>query len=160
MKEEYSLKTILVEPGSLADLEFDFELREVEKEEVLQFADGDIHDGIRQCIEHSTREGNHYLHGLDKESGKLLFIFGLCKEKETNMGIPWFLTSKDFKPPIDFIRKSPEVINDMFTDGIKVLVNYIHKDNTKSIKWLTWLGFQFTEHPFLETYLQFYRYKE
>lgn len=159
MKSDYSIRNITIEKGDLGDVDLPFEIREVEKKEIQEFSHKDIKKGILSCIEHSLQEGNHYFRGIDKNTGELLFIFGLCKESKMNLGVPWFLTSKNFKPPIDFIRSSPKVISDMFPEDVKVLVNYIHKDNTKSIKWLAWLGFKFTEHPFLEDYLQFFKHK-
>lgn len=162
MKEVYELKNIIIEKGCIEDADRPFKLRPIEATEVLQFMETkDLEKGIRQSIEFSLREGCYFYRALCKHTGDLKFIMGLCPQEDSNIGVPWFLTSEDFKPDIDFIRGSREVISkDMYVEGIKVLCNYIHKDNTKSIKWLKWLGFQFTPHPFLNDYFQFYRYKE
>ena len=162
MKDEYELEHVEVKKGALEDLELPFAIKEVEQKEVLEFSPGKtLEEGIRECAKFSLKEGNYFLRGICKTTGNLEFIFGVCREDSNpKIGVPWFLTSENFKPTREFIRKSPSVIADMFVEDTNVLVNYIHKDNKKSIKWLKWLGFSFTEHPFLDTYLQFYKYKE
>jgi hypothetical protein len=161
MKKSYTLKSVIVEEGDISDIDKPLELREIEKREVMDFTDGDLERGLQESIELACKEGNYYYRGICKHTGDLKFIWGLCVTEGTAMGVPWLLSSKDFTPDIDFIRKSKEVVQrDMFESGVKVISNYIHKDNTKSIKWLKWLGFSFTPHPYLDSYYQFYKYKE
>jgi len=161
MKEEYELKNIIIQRGSIEDAQRPFEVREVEKTELIQFVSPNIQEALYKSIEFSLEDGNIMFRALCKHTGDLKFIMGLCQEKGTKIGVPWMLTSKDFKPDIDFIRQSKDFISkDMYINGINVLCNYIHMGNKKSIKWLTWLGFKFTPHPYLDDYYQFYRYKE
>ena len=161
MKEVYDLKNIIVEKGDITDAERPFALREVERKEIKDLTGKEEKEGVYEAIKLSTQEGNHFYRGLCKHTGDLKFIIGVCRVEGTKMGVPWFLTSETFKPDIDFIRGSRGVVHtDMYLEDINVLCNYIHVGNTKSIKWLKWLGFQFTAHPYLNDYHQFYRYKE
>ena len=161
MKKEYDLSNVLVEEGCLADADRPFELRDIEKQEIRDTFGDDLTYGIRECIKESLKGDNKFYRGICKTTGDLMFIFGLCLDDDAKVGVPWFLTSSNFKPNKDFIRLSKEVVHeDMYAYESKALCNYIHVDNLKSIKWLKWLGFSFTAHPYKEDYNQFYRYKE
>ena len=161
MKKKYDLKNVIVEKGDTSDIGKPLVLREIERVEVSEFTNGDWEQGLKESIELSLAPGNYLYRGICRHTGDLLFYMGLCRTEGTDIGVPWMLSSEDFKPDKDFIRKSKQVVTrGMFEDGIKVLCNYIHSGNTKSIKWLKWLGFSFTPHPYLDTYQQFYLYKE
>lgn len=161
MKEVYDLKDLVMEKGCLEDAKRPFELREVEKRELQDFLDAGPEEGLKRSIMFSLQDDNIMFRALCKHTGALMFVMGLAKSETPKLGVPWMLSSKDFKPSIEFIRASKRFIEeDAFVEGIEVLSNYIHKGNTKSIKWLKWLGFTFIEHPYMEEYFQFYLYKE
>ena len=161
MKEVYDLKDLIMEKGCLEDSKRPFELREVEERELQDFLGAGPKEGIKRSIMFSLQDGNIMFRALCKHTGALLFVMGLARAETPNLGVPWMLSSKDFKPSIEFIRASKRFIEeDAWVKGIDVLSNYIHEDNTKSIKWLKWLGFTFIPHPFKDDYYQFYKYKE
>lgn len=160
MKEEYDLKNIIIERGSLEDLDRPFVMREVDQLEVKEMVGEDLVESYQKSIKFALSGDNIMYRCLCKNTGNLLFVMGLCKEEGTKLGIPWMLTSEDFKPNVDFIRQSRSFVDSLFSEDITVLSNYIRVDNTQSIKWLKWLGFQFTPHPYLNNYYQFYKYKE
>jgi hypothetical protein len=62
-----------------------------------------------------------------------------------NIGVPWMLASDGLYEPSTarkFIKESKEWVNN--TQGkYSVLVNYVAKDNHKTLKWLKFLGFTF-----------------
>jgi hypothetical protein len=160
MKDKYELSNIIVERGNIEDLDRPFVMREVDQLEVKEMVGEDLTKSYRDSIKFALTGDNIMYRGLCKNTGNLLFVMGLCKEEGTKIGVPWMLTSKDFKPNIDFIRQSRSFVNSLYTEDIAVLSNYVRVNNTQSIKWLGWLGFQFTPHPYLNNYYQFYKYKE
>lgn len=161
MKEVYETKNLLIEKGDIEDSKRPFKLREVEILELDQLSGMSPTEGVSRSIEHSLQDGNVYYRGLCKHTGDLKFILGVCQVEDTKMGVPWMLSSENFKPDWEFIRGSKRFVGeDMFINDTNILCNYISKDNKKTIKWLTWLGFKFTPHPYNNDFLQFYKYKE
>ena len=160
MKDRYELNNLIVERGSIEDADRPFVMREIDQLEVREMVGDDLEESYRRSIDIALSGDNIMYRGLCRDTGKLMFVMGLCKEEGTTCGIPWMLTSEDFKAGIDFIRQSRIFVNSLFSKDITILSNYVRVDNTQSIKWLDWLGFQFTPHPYLNNYYQFYKYKE
>lgn len=61
------------------------------------------------------------------------------------VGIPWLLGSNAMmKHGSQFMRMGPAVIDEMLNICPK-LVNYVHKENEVSVRWLKRVGFEFDE---------------
>lgn len=160
MREEYRY----FKQGSLDVLSKPFAINEIEKIEVMEFTSkGNFEEALRECFEIALEEGNDfYVYENEKE---ILCVFGLVRtplvKEGTYAGTPWLLSSENFKPDSEFIRESKRVVNeDMLSNGVTVLHNYIHQDNVKAIRWLKWIGFKFLMHPWKDDYREFYLYKE
>lgn len=64
----------------------------------------------------------------------------------SNWGVPWMLgTNRLFRHPRVLIRWGHIVVSEMM-DKVDVLQNYVHVENTRSMRWLHHLGFEFAEH--------------
>ena len=60
-----------------------------------------------------------------------------------NIGTPWLLgTDEMLNIRHQFIRESMQYLDHMFALYPR-LVNFIHIDNVASLRWLTWMGFDF-----------------
>jgi hypothetical protein len=90
---------------------------------------------LKMCVESSTDTWAI----VDNKS--CVALFGI-RDMENNSGIPWMLSSPEFftKYYRRFIKETPDWLEKLW--GNKTyLFNYISKDNSTSIKWLTKLGF-------------------
>ena len=78
--------------------------------------------------------------------GVPLAILGLgVRDVLLGIGTPWLLSSEQaVKHKRQFLELSPPVIQEMLTICPK-LVNYVHSENSLSIRWLKWLGFTMDE---------------
>lgn len=94
--------------------------------------------------------------------GEPIAAFGVgAYESHPGLGCPWLLASDELEKHPQFIgRTSRKYLNEM-TRGFSMLTNYVHKDNTRSIQWLTWLGFSLGEDREFsgEPFIQFMRYQ-
>lgn len=75
-----------------------------------------------------------------------LVIFGLVvQDVLTGKGVPWMLSSTH---ALDrkriFLQYSPSIVKEM-AQLCPHLYNYVHVDNTVSIRWLRWLGFTISD---------------
>ncbi|QDP60600.1 MAG: putative scaffold protein [Prokaryotic dsDNA virus sp.] len=69
-------------------------------------------------------------------------MFGVVRQNE-RAGVIWFLGTDDlFKASRKFLRES-KVWLDRISSGYDLVGNIVHKDNKVSIRWLSWLGFEF-----------------
>jgi len=72
--------------------------------------------------------------------GEPAILFG-CAEYE-NYGVPWLLATNDIhKIPITFVRQSIGIVQD-WLDIYGYLTNFVHSENTLSVRWLIELGFK------------------
>lgn len=78
--------------------------------------------------------------------GKVTCLFGVTPVEEyEGVGIIWMLATKDFHKNVRrFPARSKEVIANAIAK-YDFIFNYVHTKNTKSIKWLTWLGFKMND---------------
>lgn len=75
--------------------------------------------------------------------GNPAILFGCSDGGE--YGVPWLLATDQInKIGIRFLMISPSYVK-RWIDRYKLLVNYVHADNTVSIRWLKWLGFTMNE---------------
>lgn len=66
---------------------------------------------------------------------RLVAVFGV------HNGLIWLVGTDDIaRYPVTFFRKSKEIFQDM-KQGYSILHNWVHVDNTLSLRWLKWLGF-------------------
>ena len=77
--------------------------------------------------------------------GELIGLFGVTKTPDPFVGCPWLLAS-DRLPEIrkEFLPQSYEWVQ-RINKQFPVLRNYVDKRNTKAIRWLKYLGFQFID---------------
>ena len=96
----------------------------------------ELEEILNLCVETST---DTYA-VVDEEDG-CVAIFGV-RDMDEDSGIPWFLSCELFfsKYRRRFIKEGPEYLKKLFGSK-KHLYNYVSKDNTRSQKWLTSLGF-------------------
>lgn len=76
-------------------------------------------------------------------NGKPVCIFGVTpQDGPYKVGIIWLLATDDFHMHTKkFARDCKRVFTEVIR-GYGYLFNYIHSENTKSIEWLKWLGFE------------------
>lgn len=92
------------------------------------------------CLQYSTINKVLFV------ENKLCGILGLNIEKQGENGVPWLLTTDDlYKVNFKAIRETRKYI-DEFLEITPYLYNIIDKENKKSIKWLKYLGFEFSEY--------------
>lgn len=73
-----------------------------------------------------------------------LCIFGLSNG-ELGDGKPWMIGTTDIENcSFSFLKECRRQLNEMLRLR-KVLVNYVSADSFRTIRWLTWLGFQIGE---------------
>ena len=79
--------------------------------------------------------------GVDKNSTPV-FIFGSVRcPHDENAGVVWMLGSDELdKNARSFLKISKQWIDEISKD-YNYVYNLVHKDNTKSIRWLKWSGF-------------------
>lgn len=75
--------------------------------------------------------------------GKPVAIFGITPMNgPMSAGVIWLLATTEFhKYTTKFARHCREVFEQMI-NGYSYVFNYIHTENTISIEWLKWLGFE------------------
>ncbi len=78
--------------------------------------------------------------------GKVVAMFGVTPvEDHAGVGVIWMLATKDFHKNVRrFPARSKEVIANAIAK-YDFIFNYVHTKNTKSIKWLEWLGFKMND---------------
>jgi len=107
-----------------------------------------------KCIGHTPESA--LLQGFELPEAKVLtaldgdeeavLMCGVCRsDEDPEAGVIWMLASDDIdKHKKDFLRLS-EPVADELSEGYKYVYNLVHKDNTKSIRWLRWNGFTVDE---------------
>lgn len=76
------------------------------------------------------------------EDGIPFAMFGVVGAEKGFIGVPWMLGSSGiYKHAIQFKRECNQWL-DTISEDYLVLVNYVHADNHKAIRWLQWLGFK------------------
>ena len=70
-------------------------------------------------------------------------MFGVVDAVDINVGVPWMLGSSGiYSHAREFTAECKHWLETV-SQGHNVLVNYVHAENHKAIRWLKWLGFQF-----------------
>ena len=90
--------------------------------------------------------------GFNIKTGLPEFIFGVTPvDDQPAIGSPWMLATEDFKITKDWLRMCRDEIYPQMDKTFPILMNYVHKDNQESIRWLRWLGFSFHDVPVVFT---------
>ena len=70
-------------------------------------------------------------------------MFGVVDAIDKGVGIPWMLGSSGiYRHAREFTNECKHWLETV-SKGHDVLVNYVHAENHKAIRWLKWLGFKF-----------------
>lgn len=112
-------------------------MRQADKDEVTAFSgSSDIDAILRHSIHKSVLAAAIY------RDEKLLCIAGAsCATMASTTGQPWMLGTDDlYREPRLFVIHGKRVI-DEFKTRFTMLENYVDARNSKSIRWLRWLGF-------------------
>jgi len=93
-------------------------------------------------------------YSVKDELNNLYCSFGVAQINGTNIGSAWLLGTRRL-PSIKkfFLKHSKERMEELL-DGFDYLTNFVMKSNKLSIKWLEWLGAEFSDCQF-ENYLSF-----
>ncbi len=87
-------------------------------------------------------------------------VWGVVRESiMLNVGTPWMVGSRDLdKEAVRFIRYCRDPVMKLF-DNYDILENYVDSRNTRSIRWLKWLGFTIDDpKPYGVFNLPFHRF--
>lgn len=130
-------------------------LRQADKEE-LEALD-DIHPFI--SIINSIKVSD--MCWTARVDGKLMAIFGVAPVNLlASEGRPWLIGTPlvDSKPKI-FLENCENYI-DLMADRYETMHNYVDARNVKSIRWLSWLGFEISEEePYGKYGMPFHRFE-
>lgn len=80
---------------------------------------------------------------VTEADGELVAIYGVSPSPNPFVGIPWMLATDDiYKHKKQLLRQSRDIVNQM-QSIFPVLTNFVDERNTKSIRYLKMLGFEF-----------------
>jgi hypothetical protein len=90
-----------------------------------------------------------------------VFVFGLTRLSD-EVGAPWMLGTPQVEKATKRWLPKAQAIVEWMHNRYPVLTNIVHKKNTKSIRWLKWMGFQFLDTPVPghPDFIQFVRYAD
>lgn len=75
---------------------------------------------------------------------KPVCIMGVNEDNEGN-GIVWFIATDEFEKNRFYFARHCKKCAEALMSKYKLLYNYVHADHQKAIRWLKWLGFEFSE---------------
>lgn len=103
---------------------------------------------IRQALIESM-ESSEYCWAFEDDEGSCLGVFGYaCPFGDDEIGVPWLIASDDLRArAVEFYKLSVAWVDVMSVSCPKLLINYVHADNKRAIRWLTRLGFTVEETP-------------
>lgn len=126
-------------------------LREMDAMEVRASSGRTPEDALRNALQHRGKAW------VVEHEGKPIAAFGVAHYDDYPwLGCPWLLASDELEKHPQFIARTSKRLLQEITEGLDLLINYVHQDNTKSIQWLEWLGFSMGERsvrggePFIE----------
>jgi hypothetical protein len=97
---------------------------------------------LRYCVE--TSDAGCWV--AVNASGEYIGVWGMATTESTTIGVPWLLMSDEI---LDNHRRTFIVHSSLFlktmSERFRSLINQVHADNHKAIRWLTWLGFKVGE---------------
>lgn len=132
---------VLIRPTQPGDADTLFDnLRPADMAECLAYGDPDVLGGIRDSIRRSM------LCWTADIDGELVAVLGVVPLNFIGgIGSPWMLgtTALDRHARV-LVRETPDYIARMLR-AFPHLINYVHADNTTSVRWLRRLGFTLHE---------------
>ena len=142
------LKTL--QQTTLADIQYLADnLREADRLEITHLG-YTPHDGLTVSFRMSEVCYSGYL------GDELVCVFGVCPQD--GFSAPWMMGT----PAMSKVKKETltwaEAVKADLSDRYPLLLNYVWAGNTTHIRWIKWLGFEFTGEQFQrngETFLQF-----
>ena len=116
-------------------------MREADKVEVMALRGHSPLEALTSSIGQSELAATALVNGFP------VAILGMVRGTITsNAGVPWMLGTDDlFSHPRQLLEWGRVAVDEMMR-SVDVLQNYVHAENTKSIRWLKRLGFSFGEH--------------
>lgn len=78
--------------------------------------------------------------------GRPSIIWGVCPSDAVDVGVIWMMATPDIKNiSIEFLRNSASYVDEMFNAGpFTMLFNYADVRNAVHVKWLQWIGAEFS----------------
>lgn len=107
-------------------------------------------EAIKKSVECSSE-----CHAIELD-GNLLAIFGVSDLGE-GIGSPWMLGTEELSKNARRLLKHGQAWIDTL-DRYNLLINYVHADNDKSIRWLKWMGFVFLRPVYTKRGDKFYEF--
>lgn len=79
-------------------------------------------------------------------------MYGVCPGLCDRFGAVWLLGSEEMVQHSHWFLRTAKGELERLSRGYDLLYNQVHDQNEVHIKWLRWMGFEFTRHnpPFLE----------
>jgi len=119
-------------------------IRESDKQEIWDMVLLKPTEALRKSLEMSLLCCTGLANGIP------VCMFGVADTSRLfkgEVGRPWLIGTKDIdRCATAFLRRSKGMVKQMLNSYNK-LENYVEETNTRSIEWLTWMGFQFDEKP-------------
>lgn len=113
--------------------------------------------GLRHSVDNSSKVFCYC------EDDTVLIMIGVCPAMG-DIGVIWMISTEETfsRKRMQFLKESRTVLMEL-AEGFSTLYNIIHKDNHKAIRWLKWLGFEFSNfngHPDFLLFTQGFSHKD
>ncbi len=112
-------------------------LRQADKEELMLSCG---HAPVKALL--LSMEASDAPYVVCDEEGLPYAMFGVVQAEKGFIGVPWMLASSGIYQHSSVFRRECKAWLDIITKEYEVLVNYVHAENHKAIRWLKWLGFR------------------
>jgi hypothetical protein len=122
-------------------------LKPVDEAECLHMGAKDTEEAIGRGLATSS-----YCKALIDDAGEPQAVFGVV-DTPAGFAIPWLLTTSEHVVDKSWLRHCKYIIFPEMCEGRNFFSNVCFKDNTKTKRWLKWLGFKFM--PYDETCIRF-----
>jgi len=114
--------------------------RETERIEIYELSRTTVLKRLERSVKLSDRTATILIDGTP------VAIFGVGKATSlSDTGVPWMITTDEAAKHAKTILPYGPIMLERMKQGSKKLVNLVHVDNKKSIRWLKALGFTFGE---------------
>ena len=130
-------------------------LRQADRDELAACDHFDAFAAVEHSVRHST------LCWAVCAPGELLAVFGVCPlAGHPGVGTPWLLATEAAAHHVRPLIELPGPYIARMLDAFPRLVNFVHADNTRSIRWLRRLGFSVDQSaPFGPNGAPFHRFE-